>query len=51
MSPNLIVLILLIINILIALGVLILFAVRKGWISQENTKCLNTNATDTKKAK
>jgi len=36
---------------LIAVGVLVLYAVKKGWVSQENTQCLKTNQTDTKKPK
>jgi len=36
---------------LIVLGVLLLWAVKRGWISQENTKCLRTRETDTKKPK
>jgi len=36
---------------LIAVGVLVLVAVKKGWISQENQSCLRTNPTVTKKPK
>jgi phosphatidylglycerol:prolipoprotein diacylglycerol transferase len=36
---------------LIIMGVLLLWAVKRGWISQENSKCLKTNETDTKKPK
>jgi len=35
----------------IALGVILLFAVKKGWISQENKQCLTTNTTETENAK
>jgi len=36
---------------LIIMGVLLLWAVKRGWISQENKKCLRTKETDTKKPK
>ena len=36
---------------LIIVGVLLLWAVKRGWISQENTKCLKTKKTDTAEPK